>query len=79
MRKGGGDTIFLLTDGAPSCGTYRNKTEILSEIGELNRFRKIRIHTIGIGSQAVSERWDGLLERLAEMTDGECVTRRSGR
>lgn len=75
IAAGGGDTVFLLTDGAPSCGTYRNKTEILESVGRMNRFRKVRIHAIGIGSQAVSERWRGLLDRLAASTDGEFVIR----
>ena len=75
IRIGGGDTVFLLSDGAPSEGTFQNKTEILEEIESLNRFRKVRIHTIGIGSTDVSERWGGLLKGLAERTNGECVTR----
>ncbi|MCZ6688349.1 MAG: HEAT repeat domain-containing protein [Planctomycetota bacterium] len=75
IRAGQGDTIFLLTDGAPSRGTYKNKGEILESIREINRFRKVRIHTIGISSHAVSTRWKGLLEGLASGTGGECVTR----
>jgi Mg-chelatase subunit ChlD len=75
IRCGGGDTIFLLTDGAPSCGTFKNKTEILESVDRMTRFRKVRIHAIGIGSRAVSNRWRGLLEGLAAATDGECVIR----
>ncbi len=72
---GGGDTVCLLTDGAPSEGTFRNKTEILEEIERLNRYRKVRIHCIGIGSTEVSKRWGGFLKKLAEKTNGESVTR----
>ena len=75
LRSGGGDTVFLLTDGAPSCGTFVNKTEILESLRRMNRFRKVRIHTIGIGSRLVSDRWGGLLEGLARATDGQCVIR----
>lgn len=75
IRAGGGDTVFLLTDGAPSAGAFQNKTEILESIREMNRFRKVRIHAIGIGNRAVSRRWQGLLEGLAEATDGEFVTK----
>lgn len=75
IRSGGGDTVFLLTDGAPSSGTFKNKTEILDSVRRMTRFRKVRIHAIGIGSRAVSNRWRGLLEGLAAATDGECVIR----
>jgi hypothetical protein len=42
------DTIFLLGDGSPSVGRYTEQEEILARIRWLNRFRKVRIHTIAL-------------------------------
>ncbi|MBN1500133.1 MAG: VWA domain-containing protein [Spirochaetes bacterium] len=42
----GVDTIFFLSDGYPSDG---NKDSILKEVEKLNKNKKIRIHSIGLG------------------------------
>ncbi|MBI1850697.1 MAG: HEAT repeat domain-containing protein [Planctomycetes bacterium] len=43
------DTIFLLSDGAPSTGRITDTGEILKAIAEMNKSRKIIVHTIGMG------------------------------
>lgn len=40
------DTIYFLTDGAPSDGSPK---EITDSVERLNRFMRIRVHTIGFG------------------------------
>lgn len=45
----GVDTIFLLTDGEPSTGAIVNAGELLADIRDRNRVRRLRIHTIGVG------------------------------
>jgi len=42
------DTIFFLGDGSPSLGTYTEQEEILARLRHMNRFRKVRIHTIAL-------------------------------
>ena len=47
--KAEADTIFFLSDGRPTAGTYVDPADILREIRKLNELRKVVIHTIGIG------------------------------
>jgi VWA domain-containing protein len=42
------DTIFFLGDGSPSLGRHTEQEEILARIRWMNRFRKVRIHTIAL-------------------------------
>ena len=53
------DTIYLLSDGYPSAGVVRDPEALADEVGRWNRTRRIRIHTIAVGSSSP------LLERLA--------------
>ncbi len=55
------DTVFFLTDGRPTAGTYVDPDDILREVHALNALRKVVIHTIGIGEFERS-----FLQRLAE-------------
>lgn len=66
------DTIFLLSDGGPSAGTYTDMDEILRRITRMNRLRRIRINTIGIGLGGAARTF---MEQLAEQNFGESVTR----
>ncbi len=66
------DTIFLLTDGSPSEGTFLNPGDILRVIGRKNRYRRIQIHAIAIGETAKGR---ALLPKLAELTGGVYVKR----
>jgi len=43
------DTIFFLSDGLPSHGKYVETEDILREVNEANRLRKVVIHTIALG------------------------------
>ena len=56
------DTVFFLSDGAPS---DRNEDEILDEILARNRLRKIKIHVVAIINYSVR-----FLRLLAEQNGG---------
>ncbi len=43
------DTVFFLSDGIPSEGLLVDPNDILSTITEVNRFRRVVIHTVAIG------------------------------
>jgi hypothetical protein len=62
------DTIFFLSDGVPSVGRYLEPTEILREVGEANRTRKVVIHALALGQF----RRD-FMERLARENGGNFV------
>lgn len=59
------DTIYLLTDGAPTAGRITNAQQIRSEIRRMNSVRKVQINTISIGQESQLLRW------LAEDSGGE--------
>ena len=61
------DTIFLLSDGAPSAGRIQAVGEILKEIRALNDLRRIAIHCVGLGRGINAS----FLRQLAEQNDGE--------
>ena len=44
------DTVFLLSDGAPTVG-ITDSDELMQEIGRLNRRRKVKIHVISFNPQ----------------------------
>jgi len=69
------DTVFVLTDGAPSAGEHRTRSGILDEVTRRNRYRKAVIHTVEIGADATGKRWRGFLRQLAESTGGMHVRR----
>ncbi len=62
----GAELINLLTDGAPTDGKYRNTEDILMRILELNRTRKVKINTFGIGKAHNAQ----LLQELARQNNG---------
>lgn len=55
------DTIFLLSDGAPNRGRISTTTGILKEVAQLNPWRRVTIHTVGIGPDHDSS----FMEKLA--------------
>jgi len=69
------DTIFLLTDGAPSAGEHRHRGAILTAVARANRYRKAVLHTVDIGGGTTGKRWKGFLAELARMTGGRHVKR----
>lgn len=67
-KEGEGDTLFFLTDGKPTVGDIVDTEDILVTIRELNRFRKVTIHTIAIGDFTSS-----FLKQLADQNGGVFV------
>ncbi|MEK7867435.1 MAG: HEAT repeat domain-containing protein [Planctomycetota bacterium] len=65
------DTIYLMSDGAPNMGQITDPTEILAKIREMNRLRKIIIHSIGVGRDQV----ESFMKSLAEENGGKYVRR----
>ena len=66
------DTVFLLSDGAPSAGAITDQDEIIRVITSKNRFRRIRINTIGISVAGGTAKF---MKELAERNFGEFVSR----
>lgn len=67
-RKGGPDTVFLLSDGAPSAGAITRFVPLGDDVYERNLGRFVRINTILVG------RGGGrFLRRLAEDSGGRFV------
>ena len=62
------DTVFFLSDGRPSVGTYIDPLDILREVRRANELRKIEIHAIAIG-----EFQKDFMEQLAEENAGVFV------
>jgi|GEM_PF-3343254 len=62
------DTILLLSDGVPSTGLVINPDEIVRIIHNANRGKRIRIHTVYLGSEH-----SPFMEKLAEQNYGRYV------
>jgi hypothetical protein len=69
------DTLFVLTDGAPSAGEYRTQASILAAVADLNRWRRAAIHTVEVGHEATGRRWEKFLPKLASANGGIHVRR----
>jgi len=54
------DTVILLSDGRPTVGTLTETTQIRKAIVELNKARRIQVHTIALGKDADTEFMEGL-------------------
>ncbi|MFT7678172.1 MAG: hypothetical protein ACI8QC_002158 [Planctomycetota bacterium] len=61
------DTIYLLSDGAPSQGKLVSAEGIREHFRLLNRVRRVRIHCISVGQASA------LMRGLAEDSGGEYV------
>ena len=66
------DTIYFLSDGAPTAGAVTDTEEICRRVRELNDIRKVKIHTIGFHLDPNAEI---LMRRLAEENYGNFVKR----
>ena len=62
------DTIFFLSDGRPTVGTYVDPDDILREVAAANELRKVVIHTIAIG-----EFQKDFMRKIAERNGGVFV------
>jgi hypothetical protein len=74
------DTIFFLSDGTPTAGPVVDQDEILAAVREMNRWRRIRIHTIALvrgepppfaGTSENATAASAFMRRLAEQNDGQ--------
>ena len=64
------NTIYFLSDGAPTMGKITEPQGILDRIRELNAERKVKIHTIGFHLDPGAA---SLMRRLAEENHGDFV------
>ena len=69
-RPGDIDTLFLLSDGAPSIGKLQDTELLLAWVGERNRVLQLRIHCLSLTSE---ENCLLLLQQLAELGNGQFV------
>ncbi|MCB9833480.1 MAG: HEAT repeat domain-containing protein [Planctomycetes bacterium] len=65
------DTIFFLSDGQPTAGAVTDPEDILREVTQLNKLRKVQIHTIGVGRDHHRE----FMRVLAESSGGQYIAR----
>ncbi|MCY2957716.1 MAG: HEAT repeat domain-containing protein [Planctomycetota bacterium] len=63
------DTLYVITDGAPSCGEVTDKEEIRRRVREANRLRKITLHCITFGNKNDTD----FLGPLAEENGGRHI------
>lgn len=70
--KGGVDTIYLMSDGLPNRGRITDGNGICEKIKEMNRDRKLVIHTIAVGKGSDPK----FMERLAKENGGKFVHRK---
>ena len=61
-------TVYLLSSGEPDVGLYVHWNRITMHLKDLNRFRKVVIHTIAYSD---SKWFRDQLEKIAEATGGE--------
>jgi len=61
------DTLFFLTDGTPTDGEITKSDELLSWFSERNRFARLRVHVVAMGTTGVDLEF---LRGLAERNDG---------
>jgi len=69
FQNPGVDTIFLLSDGAPTAGERTATEDILASVARLNRIRRVAIHCVSIGTDSE------LLRRLAKQNAGTYARR----
>jgi HEAT repeat protein len=67
------DTVFLLSDGAPSAGDFVERTRVRAAIRQRNRMRKCTIDAIGFGARKAADR--AFLEGVAHDAGGRAVFR----
>ena len=70
------DTVFLLSDGAPTLGDFVDRERVRAAIRQRNRTRKCVIESIGFGAARTAER--AFLEGVARDSGGRVVFRGEG-
>jgi hypothetical protein len=63
------DTLYVISDGAPSCGQVIDRDEILRLVRESNRLKKLTIHTVTFGDLNETR----FLKTLAEENGGRHI------
>ncbi|MCC6672114.1 MAG: VWA domain-containing protein [Planctomycetes bacterium] len=63
------DTLYVLSDGAPSYGEVTDRDEICRRVSEANRLRKIVVNTITFGEKNDTE----FLKKMAEDNGGRHI------
>ncbi len=63
------ETIFVLSDGAPSGGKFTGMSDILREVRRLNQLRRATVHCVSIGEDSA------LLKSIAAANGGDYVRR----
>ncbi|MDI6788482.1 MAG: hypothetical protein QME51_08940, partial [Planctomycetota bacterium] len=66
------DTVFLLSDGSPTYGTYIYDDNIIENIYNYNLFKKVVIHTIITGKKGTDVE---LMKKLSGISNGICLPR----
>jgi hypothetical protein len=61
------DTVILLSDGRPSRGIYDRDFRVLQEFPRANRFQRVAVNTVLVGSQGADRKF---MQALAEATGG---------
>jgi hypothetical protein len=64
------NTVYFMSDGAPTNGKYVVPAEILQHVREANEIRKVKIHTIGIH---LSPEAEDLMRKIAEENYGTFI------
>lgn len=64
------DTVFFLSDGAPSEGEIRDFDLLVDLLAERNRNLELRLHCVSLTSDPAER---AFLDRLAQQTGGRCV------
>src|SRR5262249_54688289 len=61
------DTIYFLSDGAPTLGAHIETEDLLAAVAKMNQLRKVKINTIGFHLNADEKK---LMEALADQNYG---------
>ena len=64
------DTMFLLSDGAPTSGETTDTNQILAEVRKINKLRRIKINTIVFGDETNNIEF---MRQLAEQNSGKFI------
>ena len=67
FARKGVEEVILLTDGMPSVGEVQDPHRILAWVQRWNRWRKVRVSTIGLSAPRQADRF---LSKLAEQNGG---------
>jgi hypothetical protein len=69
------DSVFLLTDGAPSAGEETSREGLIAGLQYLRRWRPVRVHCVEVGAGNTGSRWKGFLAEVAAACGGRAVSR----